>query len=254
MRYIIYKITNQANGKYYIGRHATKDVNDSYMGSGIGITNAIAKYGKENFIKEIIAEADSADALWDLEAEIVNEDIVKDPLSYNNTYGGKHYLHGLKKYNYSAFIEHQRKAGQQATKNFTKDKAWHAKGGSESRRKINEQYIYRITTSTGEEYIVNGLEFKNLCTEKDWNYNTLIWKKSRGKHISKGKHKGFLVEQLSTYNKAMPHKCDSCLECNCNTKVCKCECHKKDQTNACIKLRETGPIQERWNRYEETSS
>ena len=52
MHYIIYKITNQINGKYYIGRHATKDVNDSYMGSGIGIKNAIAKYGVENFINE----------------------------------------------------------------------------------------------------------------------------------------------------------------------------------------------------------
>lgn len=41
MHYTIYKITNQINGKYYIGRHATKDVNDSYMGSGIGIRNAI---------------------------------------------------------------------------------------------------------------------------------------------------------------------------------------------------------------------
>jgi uncharacterized phage-associated protein len=29
----------------------------------------------------------------------------------------------------------------------------------------------------------------------------------------------------------MLNKCDSCLECNCNTKVCRCECHKKDQTN-----------------------
>ena len=35
MYYIIYKITNHINGKYYISRHATKDVNDS-MGSGIG--------------------------------------------------------------------------------------------------------------------------------------------------------------------------------------------------------------------------
>jgi hypothetical protein len=204
MYYIIYKITNQVNGKYYIGRHATKDVNDSYMGSGIGIINAIKKYGKENFTKEIIAETDSREALWNLEKEIVNDDIVKDPMSYNNAYGGKHYLHGLKHYDYNAFIEHQRRAGQQYAKNFIgNSKEWHAKGGSKSSRMRSEQYTYRITTNTGEEYIVNGLEFKELCKEKDWNYNTLHWKKSMGKYISRGKHKGFLVEQLSTYKVAV---------------------------------------------------
>ena len=170
------------------------------MGSGIGIKNAINKYGAENFTKEIIATADNADALWDLELKIVNEEVVKDPMSYNNAYGGKHYLHGLKQYDYDAFIEHQRKAGQQYAKNFTgNSKEWHAKGGSKSSRMRSEQYTYRITTNEGVEYIVNGLEFKELCAEKDWNYNTLHWKKSMGKYISRGKHKGFLVEQLSTY-------------------------------------------------------
>ena len=202
MYYIIYKVTNQINGKYYIGRHATNDINDSYMGSGIGIKNAIKKYGVKNFTKEIIAEADSPDALWDLEKEIVNESVVKDPMSYNNAYGGKHYLHGLREYDYDAFIKHQRRAGQQYAKNFTgKPKEWHVKGGSSSSRMRSKQYKYRITTSTGEEYIVNGLEFKELCREKDWNYNTLHWKKSIGKYISRGKHKGFLVEQLSKYKK-----------------------------------------------------
>jgi len=50
-------------------------------------------------------------------------------------------------------------------------------------------------------YIIYKIEFKELCKDKNWNYNTLHWKKSMGKYISRGHHKGFLVEQLSTYKR-----------------------------------------------------
>ena len=31
---IVYKITNNINGKYYYGIHSTNNVNDRYLGSG----------------------------------------------------------------------------------------------------------------------------------------------------------------------------------------------------------------------------
>jgi group I intron endonuclease len=49
---IIYKITNKVNNKIYIGKSLYDD--ESYMGSGLSINNALKKYGKENFIKETI--------------------------------------------------------------------------------------------------------------------------------------------------------------------------------------------------------
>lgn len=53
----IYKTTNVVNGKIYIGK-SKKDLNASkgYMGSGIQITEAIRKYGKHNFKKDILED------------------------------------------------------------------------------------------------------------------------------------------------------------------------------------------------------
>ena len=51
MIHYIYKITNNINGKIYIGRHSCKCKICKYMGSGNMITMAISKYGKENFTK-----------------------------------------------------------------------------------------------------------------------------------------------------------------------------------------------------------
>lgn len=63
LKFTVYKITNLVNGKTYIGKHATRDINDGYMGSGKLIKAAIRKHGIENFAKEILRECDSEDEM-----------------------------------------------------------------------------------------------------------------------------------------------------------------------------------------------
>ena len=52
-QYYIYLTTNLINGKKYIGQHYGT-ITDKYLGSGVALTRAVNKYGKENFKKEIL--------------------------------------------------------------------------------------------------------------------------------------------------------------------------------------------------------
>lgn len=89
MNYLIYKITNLVNNKIYVGAHATTDVNDSYMGSGVNIVKSIKKYGLENFKKEILFNFETSEEMYAKEAELVDEAFVMRTDTYNAALGGK---------------------------------------------------------------------------------------------------------------------------------------------------------------------
>jgi group I intron endonuclease len=59
--HIVYKTTNQVNGKIYVGQHRTNDLNDGYMGSGTALMNAMKFYGSDKFVVDILERCTEAD-------------------------------------------------------------------------------------------------------------------------------------------------------------------------------------------------
>jgi nitrogen regulatory protein PII-like uncharacterized protein len=88
--YTIYQITNLVDGKFYVGMHQTKNLNDGYMGSGKLVSRAIKKYGVENFKKEILWLCSSYEEMKEFEKGVITEEFLEQNKGkiYNLLVGG----------------------------------------------------------------------------------------------------------------------------------------------------------------------
>lgn len=137
MYYTVYKVTNKINGKFYIGKHQTTTLDDGYMGSGILIKQAIAKYGIENFDKTILGVFLSETEMNNAEKRLVEI----SEQSYNLADGGQG---GASVANFGT--RNQGKKHSVETKKLIGEKSKGRKLTEEAKRKIAENNVKTNTS------------------------------------------------------------------------------------------------------------
>lgn len=231
--YTVYKVTNKITGKYYIGKHKTKTPDDSYMGSGPAIKSAIRKYGKENFIKEVLHIFDNENDMNEAEKNLV----VINEETYNLCLGGKggfDYINRLglnsgannvmkipevakklsdsikktrnknKQYYDNISIDNLRKTWEtnrgkkrpEHAELMKKSSYFHQMWNENNKEKSRDLFSswFLVCSPTGEQYKTNRLQ--DFCKDMDLPY-TSIWKTSTtNKPSSKGKAKGWICQKI----------------------------------------------------------
>lgn len=91
----IYLITNKINGMQYVGLRASSVFDENYWGSGVRIINAVKKYGKENFTREILHWCETPEELRQYELEEhIKRNVAESPHYYNIMEGSSPILIG----------------------------------------------------------------------------------------------------------------------------------------------------------------
>lgn len=88
MYHFVYTTVNKINGRIYVGKHSTTNLNDGYIGSGSLLKLAIKKYGIENFEVQSREFFDTDELAYSAEAMIVTEDFIQANNNYNIVTGG----------------------------------------------------------------------------------------------------------------------------------------------------------------------
>jgi hypothetical protein len=204
-------------------------LSDGYLGSGSAIRSAIKKYGKQNFSREIIKHFGSKEEMYEYEKAFINEDVVGDKSTYNQTIGGRGGFSHIDNYGDNnpmkkpevayRCVEATRKNGGYETekriisrannllrakeKNIGRKRPEHskimkewAKGyWKENKEKMRDALSssYCLICPNGVQYKTNRLE--DFCRVNDLPYTTIWTISVTGKSPSKGKAKGWLCEK-----------------------------------------------------------
>ena len=146
MYYTVYKVTNTINGKVYIGRHRTDNLNDGYFASGVLINHAVKKYGRKNFEREIIHFAKDFDDMKRLELEEIE----------------KH--HGSNCYNLSMASNGSEITSEETKKKISKSLTGYVRT-EENKRKISEGSKGKVMSAESRKKMSESLRGRKQSAE-----------------------------------------------------------------------------------------
>jgi hypothetical protein len=119
--HVVYKTTCLTTGKWYIGLHSTDNMNDGYLGSGMRLTRSVKKYGENDHTREILFMGNTRKDASNKEAELLSEEVRKDPMCMNLGLGG------LGATDRPATSEETAAKLSKASKGYVRTKEWYAK-------------------------------------------------------------------------------------------------------------------------------
>ena len=234
MPYTVYKTLNKITEEYYIGVHKSNNPNDQYYGSGIRIKRSIKKYGKSNFVKEILHAFETEEEAYAKERDLISSHL-NNNLCLNLMEGGvggfthinknrNLYVNPMKIEEYKIKCRESRLKNQtqesiekhkisaihnlkKATQsNIGKKRPTHSEfmktwaknlwSDSEIKEKIRDKLStwFEVTSPTGERYETNRL--KEFCYSRNLAYSTLWGTSLTNKPPKKGKSKGWICKIL----------------------------------------------------------
>lgn len=130
----IYKTTNLINNKIYIGQHKAQKKDNSYLGSGKLLQQAIQKYGKKSFTNEILEWCENQNELDSKE------------IYYIDLYRTKgHELYNIAKGGYGVSSELASKCARRRWENASDEERRHSMDKARAKQKeLREQGLYKV--------------------------------------------------------------------------------------------------------------
>lgn len=216
----IYRTTCSISGKFYIGMHSTDDIDDGYVGSGKVLWYSIKKHGKENHKTEILEFLPTRDQLKTREHQIINEDLLDDPLCMNLVLGGeggnkiewteeRRLAQSVHFKNLVRTEEHNRKiADGNSGKPLTEERKKKISESNKGRKLTEEQRKKQIDSLTGNTKISWKLldpngdihiteDLGKFCRDRDLSFSGLYKNIGYDTPIIRGKAKGWKTLEKS---------------------------------------------------------